>query len=101
MAFSPMDPCGVPPIVKRARPWLKAMHIGPPPGISDEECGTVESLYGDISGYSAYTDYWKPTPEQLEMLNKGGVIEFVQYTQQMVMHSVGVWLDEETSDVFL
>lgn len=88
---SPLDPAPIPPEAVRARPTLNARHVGPPRGVSDDDCGTVEALVGHLNGYPAWCDYWRPTPEQLATLNAGGFIELVQYSPRMVMHSLSVW----------
>lgn len=94
-ANSPMTPTAVPAVVREHRPDLTTINVGPPPGVSDEDCGTVESLVGQVGGYAAYTSHWKPTVEQLELLNAGGSIELVQYVPRMVMHSMSVWPADE------
>lgn len=86
-----MTPIPIPPEAATTRPSFKALRIGPPPGVPDDECGTVESLVGMVDGYPAYADYWRPTPEQLEALQRGGFIELIQYHPRMVMHSMTVW----------
>lgn len=88
---SSMTPTGVPANVHAARPHLKRILVGPPPGLTDQECGTGESLVGRVEGYPAFTSYWKPDAEQLALLNAGGVIELVQYVPHMVMHSMSIW----------
>jgi hypothetical protein len=91
----PMEPCPVPLEVLDARPQMATLIIGPPPGVPADECGSVHALAGMIGGYAAVTDYWRPTPEQLEALNAGGFIELVQYSSRMVMHSMSVWVAQE------
>lgn len=86
-----MTPIPIPPEAAASRPTLKAISVGPPAGVSDRECGTVESLAGIEDGYPMYADYWRPTPEQLEALAAGGFIELIQYAPRMVMHSMTVW----------
>lgn len=76
---------------------MHIQRVGPPLGVSDEDCATVESLVGYIDGMSTYCDYWRPTPVELEQLNKGAFIELVQYTPQMAMHSMAIWPVPETS----
>lgn len=88
---SSMTPIPIPPEAAATRPHLKALSIGPPPGVSDAECGTVESLVGMQDGYPVYADYWRPDPDQLEALAAGGFIELIQYAPRMVMHSLTVW----------
>lgn len=88
---SPMTPVPIPPEAAASRPDMRAMNIGPPVGVSDEDCGTVNALVGYIEGMPAYAGYWRPTPEQLALLNDGGFIELIQYFPRMVMHSMTVW----------
>ena len=87
-----MTPIPIPPEAAATRPQLKALRIGPPPGVSADDCGTVESLAGVQDGYPMYAGYWRPTPVQLEALAGGGFIELIQYAPRMVMHSMTVWL---------
>ncbi len=87
-----MTPTPIPPEAAAARPDLKALRIGPPPGISDADCCTVEALVGSSpEGYAMVAGYWRPTPEQLEALTNGGFIELIHYAPRMVMHSMTVW----------
>lgn len=87
----PMTPIPIPPEAAASRPHLRAISMGPPPGVSHEECGTVESLAGVQGGYPVYADYWRPDDDQLAALNAGGFIELIQYVPRMVMHSMTVW----------
>jgi hypothetical protein len=97
-----MTPVPIPPEAAASRPHLKAISVGPPPGVSDADCGTVESLAGIQDGYPMYADYWRPTPEQLEALAAGGFIELIQYAPRMVMHSMTVWdIGSEQADAEL
>lgn len=86
-----MQPIPVPENVKRARPQLAVRRIGPPRGFSDKEVGTVEALVGYIDDMSAFCDYWKPSAADIEALQKGAFIELIQYTPQMMMHSMTIW----------
>lgn len=86
-----MQPIPIPEQARVARPELYARRIGPPRGISDEDCGTVESLVGSIDGMRAFCDYWKPSKKEIEALQKGAFIELIQYTPQMMMHSMTIW----------
>jgi hypothetical protein len=100
MTTSPMDPIGIPPEAVRLNPTAKAVHIGPPPGISDAECGTPEVLVGlTEEGYTTLSDFWRPTPAQLATLRDGGFIELRQYSSQMVMHSLTVYRSDEPAGV--
>lgn len=91
MTTMSMTPIPVPPEAAASRPYLKAIRIGPPPGVSGADCGTVESLAGVENGLPMYADYWRPDPSQLEALVAGGFIELIQYAPRMVMHSMTVW----------
>jgi hypothetical protein len=94
--YSGMEPIPVP---THMRDVLYAdfhvQHFGPPQGFSDEEVGTPECLVGHVWPRDGVVlpviaDFWKPTPEQLEMLNAGGVLELRFYTNTLVMHSLTV-----------
>lgn len=91
MTTMPMDPIPVPPEAAASRPDFRALSVGPPVGVSGQDCGTVESLVGILHGYPAYANYWRPTREQLAALNGGGFIELIQYAPRMAMHSMTVW----------
>lgn len=86
-----MTPIPIPPEAAATRPHLRALRVGPPRGVSDTDCGTVEALTGHQDGYPVYADYWRPTPDQLQALAAGGFIELIQYAPRMVMHSMTVW----------
>lgn len=87
-----MTPIPIPPEAAAARPAHRAVRIGPPPGVTNEECGTVEALVGPSpEGYPMFVNYWRPTPAQLDALAAGGFIELAQYAPRMVMHSLTVW----------
>lgn len=87
-----MTPIPIPPEAAATRPDCRALRIGPPPGVSDADCGTLESLVGKSpEGYPMYAGYWRPDAEQLEALAAGGFIELIQYAPRMVMHSMTVW----------
>lgn len=86
-----MMPIPIPPEAAASRPTFRALRIGPPRGVSEADCSTVESLVGYQGGYPAYADYWRPTPDQLQALQAGGFIELIQYAPRMIMHSMTVW----------
>jgi len=97
-----MIPIPVPDEARTARPDCRAVSMGPPPGVSDEDCGTVEMLiappptrldHSDIPGFGgrAQYAYYRPTPEELDLLRDGGFIEFAQYGQVVQPFSAAVW----------
>ncbi|GAA3510168.1 hypothetical protein GCM10022234_00470 [Aeromicrobium panaciterrae] len=96
MTYSNMTPGPIPDQIVQDNPDWRALHIGPPPGVSDEDCGTVEAFYGLVDGMPCLADFWRPTPEQLAILNAGGFLELRQYTGRMVMHSLIVHADRDT-----
>jgi hypothetical protein len=92
-----MDPIRVPDAAKAGRPDCKLISMGPPPGVSDDDCGTVEMLISPdaarIPGFAgrAQYAYYRPTPEEIEDLRNGGFIEFAQYGQVVQPFSATVW----------
>lgn len=91
-----MIPIPVPEHVKAAHPDYRLVKMGPPPGVSDDDCGTAEMLIAPqpamagFSGRGQYV-YYRPDAEDLEHLAAGGVIEFCQYGQVVQPFSVQVW----------
>ena len=93
--FSSMDPIPVPDRMKELYPEFEVATIGPPSGMSDQEVGSPECLVGytdfDLGRrLPTFSDFWRPTAEQLELLNAGGVLELRLYVPQLVMHSLSV-----------
>jgi len=73
--------------------------MGPPPGVKDEDCGTVEMLIDEnraIPGFSGRSNrvYYRPSQYDLEALFKGGFIEFVQYGNVVQPFSAAIWPSE-------
>lgn len=92
MTTLPMAPIPVPPEAAANRLACRAIRIGPPPGVSDDDCSTLECLAGlHESGLPMIAAYWRPTPEQLTTLQAGGFIEHIQYARRLTMHSMTVW----------
>lgn len=93
--MSPMTPIPVPEHMKTLYPDLDVHPVGPPPGMTEDEVGTVECLVGyapfdETRQMPVYADFWQPTPDELEMLNNGGVLELRLYLPQLAMHSLNV-----------
>lgn len=58
----------------------RLINMGPPKGVAEEDCYTLEVLQGDISkgvfdGSPFFRSFWKPSEEELKILNDGGVVE--------------------------
>jgi len=80
-----MDPTTVPEAAKKARPYCKVVSMGPPRGVSDDDCGTAEMLIAPHEtattpgiGRAQYA-YFRPNEYELQVLSRGGYIEFAQY----------------------
>jgi len=97
-----MIPIPVPERAKVGRPYCKVVSMGPPSGVKDEDCGTVEMLISpksDIAGYPlgrANYAYYQPSVQDLVLLKQGGFIEFAQYGQVVQPFSVQTWAGPTT-----
>lgn len=81
-----MRPTSVPRSAMLDHPTYAVVDMGPPPGVADEDCGTAQMLLGDrpaMPGFGGRDQlaYFKPTPEELEALNNGAVLELNQLGQ--------------------
>lgn len=92
-----MEPIPVPPAASLSRPDCRLVSMGPPPGVSDADCGTVEMLMSPVRrempgfvGRAQYA-YYRPTPVELEQLAAGGFIEVAQYGMVVQPFSAVVW----------
>ncbi len=98
-----MNPIAVPASARAGRPECQLVDMGPPPGVSDEDCGTLQML---ISGQTllgfpgrAQYAYFRPSPAELELLNAGGFLEMCQLGQVVQPFSLAVWpADGSTTD---
>jgi hypothetical protein len=90
-----MDPIAIPDAARIGRPECRSVSMGPPPGVSDADCGTVEMLIspfeqGGLPGRRMYA-YFQPPPAELGQLRAGGFIEFCQVGQSVQPFSAAVW----------
>lgn len=92
-----MRPTSVPQSAKEEQPQLRVINIGPPPSVSDQDCGTVEAQVGSyrevgvFDGAPVVRTYWKPSEEELDYLqNHGGVIELCYFSDRMMVTSMNV-----------
>jgi hypothetical protein len=77
-----VQPIRVPDEAKVRLAPCRLVRWGPPEGVSDEDCGTVEMLaststrstYGTISHFA----FFKPTADELKALQDGAVLELCQ-----------------------
>lgn len=63
-------------------PTFKKIDMGPPAGVAEEDCYTLEVLAdhvkeGAFDGAPMFRSYWKPTEHELAIINSGGYIELV------------------------
>jgi len=79
-----MNPIAVPDSAKINRPWCQLVSMGPPPGVSDDDCGTAEMLIAPIEsalpgvGRGQHA-YFRPSADQARVLLAGGYLEFTQW----------------------
>lgn len=77
-----MIPASVPDLARRARPLTMTVSMGPPQGVSDDDCGTAEMLVSHevLPGIGrAHYAYFRPTQEELQTLQDGGFLELALY----------------------
>jgi hypothetical protein len=77
---SRMKPVAIP--GEMERPGLEKVIYGPPEGVPDSECGTLETLQGTylggvFDGSPAIVSFWRPSEQEIEMLKQGRPVEFV------------------------
>lgn len=87
-----MQPTAVPQVAKNVRPDARCFPVGPPPGISDDDCGTIEAQVDrdHLTGGNCWRVFWKPTPDEIIDLSQGGCVELAFWAPQLVMHSLAV-----------
>lgn len=76
-------------------PHAKAMLIGPPAGVSREDCGDAHVLVsdehaGDGMGHTFWS-YFRPTEQELARLNAGGFVELTIRGGALVPHAVAIY----------
>lgn len=80
----------VPKAAKDARPWARAVTIGPPTGLED----SVASVEAQVDEHTelgrAFRLFVYPTPPELELLQAGHPIEFSVYAVQLTPVSAQV-----------
>lgn len=93
-----MEPIPIPPEALAGRPDCREVKMGPPSGVSDDDCGTAAMLVSStrhdlIPGFPCrrLAAYFRPSPEELATLQAGGFIEVCQYGQVVQPFSAAVW----------
>jgi hypothetical protein len=90
-----MHPTEVPQRARDANPDLKFLVITAPPGVPEEECGSVEALAGQVQtgifdGGPIMREYWVLEEGDIEHLKAGGLLELTFFSNGMPMHGMKV-----------
>lgn len=90
-----MNPIPVPASARAGRPECQLVNMGPPAGVSDDDCGTAQMLIGGqalpgFRGRAQYA-YFRPSLAELELLNAGGFLEMCQIGNVVQPFSLAVW----------
>ncbi len=92
-----MTPISIPAAAALTRPGCTPIQMGPPPGVSDEDCGTVEMLVSPVplsSGVGRpHFAYFRPSPIELRQLLDGGFLELALYGNGVQPFGLAVWPD--------
>lgn len=92
-----MTPIPIPDEALATRPDCRSVSMGPPRGVSNDDCGTAAMLISDVNndipGYPARRQYvyFRPSEDELETLRNGGFIEFCQYGHTVQPFSAEIW----------
>jgi hypothetical protein len=80
-----------PAIIKNA-----TRNLGPPPDVSSSDCGRLFVRDVKEDGFIGMKSAWKPTPEELQILNAGGCVMLTVFSSIHPMVSIGASADEES-----
>lgn len=90
-----MDPIEIPDEARATRPGCFPVSMGPPKGVSPDECGTAEMLVSPVSLSSGvgrpHYAYFRPSAEDLERLNAGGFLELALYGNGVQPFGLAAW----------
>jgi len=76
--------------------WCNFTYRGPHEGIGDLPCRREPSSLG----LNVVASYWKPTPEELEQLGRGGTVCLKIFSEPIPPVSLGVvFTPEDVKDV--
>ena len=98
-----MNPIRVPESAKSAHPTHVLIDMGPPSGVSDDDCGTAQMLLGTkpaMPGFAGRDQlaFFKPSEADLALLNAGGYLVMNQLGTIVQPFSLGVWPAEKDGD---
>jgi hypothetical protein len=95
----------VPTQISASRPWAGVVEVGPPEGISPEDCSTAHATFeviqgGPFNGQPCFKVYARFNVDELHaMLYRGDVVELSLYTSPMVMHSMAIRRTDQVEDL--
>lgn len=96
-----MEPIDIPTTARTGRPDCEPVRMGPPKGVSEESVGTARMLMSEpdadtIPGYTTrrFYAYFRPSDDELAMLNDGGFIEVAQYGLGVQPFGAAIWPPE-------
>ncbi|MEO7260273.1 MAG: hypothetical protein ABI047_03285 [Jatrophihabitantaceae bacterium] len=99
-----MIPIPIPPEAAASRPYCVDISMGPPPGVSDEDCGTVQMLREparpDQPVGPAHYAYFRPTASEIAALGTGGFLELALAGGTVQPFSLAVWPAAGGSDAW-
>lgn len=77
-----MEAQEIPESIQESYPSFKKIDMGPPAGVAEEDCYTLQVLAGQVSegvfdGAAMFRSYWKPSEVELDIIKNGGYIELV------------------------
>lgn len=89
-----MSPTEIPDAARAARPWAQELTIGPPRGVSDDECGSVEALVEHVAGEGPFPDRihvpLRLDDGELELLAAGEPVWLTVCAPQLVPFALSV-----------
>ena len=100
-----MIPCAIPQAAIDGRSDCHVVSMGPPSGVSGNDVGTAEMLISpremSIPGFPSKRQYayFRPSKEEIEILQRGGFIEFCQYGNVVQPFSAEIWGAPEDSEI--
>jgi hypothetical protein len=71
-------------------PYLREMTFHAPDGVPEEDCGDLDALVGHYPhaddaevATPMIVSFWKPSDEELEILNAGGRVELIVWNNAL------------------
>lgn len=91
----PMRPATISHTLAALYPNAERLSIGPPQGVAEEDCGTIEALIskvegGAFDGARNFRVFWKPSADDIERMLAGHEVEVQFICPMLIPHTVGV-----------